>query len=194
MPHGDHRARFGARRHPHLVERSKRLYHKLVLGPVARRAAAIIAVSEATRRDVIHFLGVPASRVYEVDGADSRFAPQPNSEVERVRLRYGLHTPFVLAVGFAQPRKNLPNLLLAHRALFDRGHRHELILVGPGSPGPLPAGVRSLGYVPEEDLPGLYSAARACALVSISRRVWSAGGRGHGLGVSPGRLAGLVTG
>jgi glycosyltransferase involved in cell wall biosynthesis len=78
--------------------------------------------------------------------------------------------PYFLYVGALEPRKNLEMLLKAWREVRARC-AVELLLAGrvrsdftPPSPEP---GLRVLGEVPEEDLPGLYSGAVACLYPSL---------------------------
>ncbi|MCD6302472.1 MAG: glycosyltransferase family 4 protein, partial [Anaerolineae bacterium] len=98
----------------------------------ARRADAILADSESTRRDVIELLGIDAQRVHVVyAGVDARFAPQPQGTVQEVKARYSIAGPYVLAVGTLQPRKNYPRLLQAFAAVRQRSRiPHKLVIVG----------------------------------------------------------------
>lgn len=102
---------------------------------LARRADAIIAVSEATRRDVIDLLRVPPERVTVVpEAVDSEFAPPPAEEGRRVAKTFGVPGRYVLYVGQFDPRKNMDGLLAAFaRAAADK----ELRLVIAGDLGKL---------------------------------------------------------
>jgi alpha-1,3-rhamnosyl/mannosyltransferase len=149
----------------------RRVYHRALLPLAARRAARIIAVSEATRQQVLAHLKVAPEKVTVVPEATSAaFRPVSEAERARVRARYGLHRPFVLALGSVQPRKNLERLVAAHARAVEGGLEVELVLAGPDAapPGLEGPGVRALGYVPDGDLPGLYGAAAACAYVSLA--------------------------
>lgn len=147
-----------------------------------RRATHILADSESTRRDLIRLWGVPPERISVLySGVEPRFRPIEDPEEQaRVRARYGLGPwPFLLTVGTVQPRKNYPRLIEAFVALvregtFPEGH---LVIVGEAgwkAEGTFEAIQRSgmadrihwLGFVADEDLPALYSAATAFALVS----------------------------
>jgi len=81
---------------------------------LARRADAIIAVSEATRRDVIDLLRVPPERVTVIpEAVDSAFAPPSADEGRRVAATFGVRSRYVLYVGQFDPRKNMDGLLAA---------------------------------------------------------------------------------
>jgi glycosyltransferase involved in cell wall biosynthesis len=140
----------------------------------ARAAAHVLADSIATRADLARFYAIPESKVTVVypgrDESLRRVDPEP------VRARYNLPAGYVLHVGTLQPRKNLARLIDAVAAL--QPHRPGLTLVLAGRPGWLSepilaqaranaAVVRLLDYVPDEDLPGLYSGAAVFAFPSL---------------------------
>ncbi|MDW8064251.1 MAG: glycosyltransferase family 1 protein [Anaerolineae bacterium] len=147
-----------------------------------RRATHVLADSEATRRDLVRLYGVPEERITVLySGVDPRFRPvEDEAERARVRARYGLGPwPFVLTVGTVQPRKNYPRLIEAFAALVREGSFPDGHLVIVGEKGWKAEGtfeairrsglmerIRWLGFVADEDLPALYSAAAAFALVS----------------------------
>jgi len=88
-----------------------------------RRAAAVLATSEATRRDIIRLLDVDPSRVQVVyHGVRPRFRPLPLEQTEPVRRKLGLPERFILFVGTLEPRKNLVRLIQA----FSRLQRLEI--------------------------------------------------------------------
>jgi len=103
---------------------------------LARRADAIIAVSEATRRDVIDLLHVPPERVTTIpEAVDGEFTAPPPEEGLRVAKTFGVPGRYVLYVGQFDPRKNMDGLLAAFaRAAAVDG---ELRLVIAGDLGKL---------------------------------------------------------
>ncbi|HUG06333.1 MAG TPA: glycosyltransferase family 1 protein, partial [Candidatus Limnocylindria bacterium] len=103
---------------------------------LARRADAIIAVSEATRRDVVDLLGVPPERVTVIpEAVDTEFQPPSAEEGRRVAATFGASGRYVLYVGQFDPRKNMDGLLAAFaRAAAVDG---ELRLVIAGDLGKL---------------------------------------------------------
>jgi glycosyltransferase involved in cell wall biosynthesis len=81
---------------------------------LARRADAIIAVSEATRHDVVELLRVPPDRVTVIpEAVDSEFAPPTAEAGRRVAATFGVPDRYVLYVGQFDPRKNMDGLLTA---------------------------------------------------------------------------------
>jgi glycosyltransferase involved in cell wall biosynthesis len=82
-----------------------------------RSARRVIAISEATRRDLIEYLGISPDRVDVVhSGVDhDRFsAAAVPGERERVLERLGFDAPFLLCLGAGDVRKNLPLLVRAY--------------------------------------------------------------------------------
>ena len=168
-------------RYPETFPRINRTLGRCLFESAVRRAAALIAVSEATRRDAIELLGLSADTITVIPEApDPLFHPvRDHAEVARVRARYDLSRPYILSVATAEPRKNLRRLLAAFAACRAApGRDEELVLVGGKGwlGGPLEADVRrlaaaglvrTLGYVPREDLPALYAGAAALAYPSL---------------------------
>jgi glycosyltransferase involved in cell wall biosynthesis len=147
----------------------------------ARRAAAIIAVSQATKADIVRILGVDTSKVHVVYEAPSpRFrVVESAAELERVRHSYGLPPQLILYVGTIEPRKNLVRLLEAYARLRERrGITQPLVLAGRRGWKDkavyaaverlgLDGTVRFLGYVPTNDLVTLYNLADLVAFPSL---------------------------
>ncbi|HEY1291731.1 MAG TPA: glycosyltransferase family 1 protein [Chloroflexota bacterium] len=147
----------------------------------ARRAQAIIAVSAATKRDVVRTLRVPESKVHVIyEAAAPQFRPLASGgAVEAVRRKYGLPESFILYVGTIEPRKNLVRLFQA----FDQVRRHgcrscALVLVGHRGWSDaailasverlqLDGAVRVLGHAPTDDIVSLYNLAEVVVLPSL---------------------------
>lgn len=153
------------------------LLHR-VLYAAARRTRLLLAVSEAARRDAIIYLGVSPAQVLHVPlAADPRFRP---SDPEPARQRPGLEGRFLLYVGgliTADPRKNLEGLVDAYACWRrEEGRSETLVLTGrigeaaralEARAARAGAPVHLTGFVPDEELPSLMSA--ATCLVSASR-------------------------
>ena len=92
-----------------------RLYTVLV-ATSARRAALVLTDSQASRRDILTRLGLPAERVRVVYlAADERYTPIAAPDDVPVRARYGLPERYVLYLGGFDVRKNLATVLGAYR-------------------------------------------------------------------------------
>jgi len=164
---------------PQHHKRLNRWYLHLAVPLFCRRADAIIAISESTRRDLVAHFGIDAGKITVVyEAAAPHFRPAPAAECAAIRAMYGLPERYLLHVGTLEPRKNLVRLLDALDLLRREGHRLPLVLVG--AKGWLYEGffrrldelgwgeeVKLLGYVPDADLSAVYSAATACVLPSV---------------------------
>ena len=94
------------------------------------RAARIIAVSTATRRDLEDVLGVPSERIRRIYNApDPEFlesAPIPRDVIESTLERYQIRYPFLLYAGTIRPQKNIPRLVEAFAVLRGELENHPL--------------------------------------------------------------------
>ncbi|HTO88365.1 MAG TPA: glycosyltransferase family 1 protein [Thermoanaerobaculia bacterium] len=156
-----------------LPNRAAYFYARVMIRRALSRADRIITVSYNTKRDLVDYFGVPASRVEVIyNGVSPRFHPDvPANERERVARKYGLPPPYLLFLGGEKPHKNLQGVVRA----FAEARRlsplpHCLVLAGPAprSPARLTALIAALdlgtrvflpGLVEEDDLPGLLAGA-----------------------------------
>ena len=133
----------------------------------ARRALRVVTVSEFCRGELAERAGVDPENVVVIHGGvNGRF--RPDADPEPVARRLALKAPYVLTVGTADRRKNLTILDSASRRLRELGV--ELVWAG-GSRAHIRReasidGLRPLGYVEDEYLPGLYAGAQAFVLPS----------------------------
>jgi glycosyltransferase involved in cell wall biosynthesis len=171
--------------------RRSQVIERLTLGPAVRRAAALIAISQATAdalerqcpgssaRTVIAPLGVAPTLAGTLDSAEAATLPAPG---------------FVLAAGTLEPRKNLPRLVEAYRRLPAELRRaHPLVVVGAlgwetgatlRALDSLGEGAIRLGYVSDSALAELY---RRCAVFCYPSL-----GEGFGLPVLEAMAAGAA--
>jgi glycosyltransferase involved in cell wall biosynthesis len=147
----------------------------------ARRAAYVIADSEATRDDLCRYYGADRNRVRVVyPGRDEALLRVSDpAALAAIRARCGIHAEYVLFLGTLQPRKNLSRLLEAFASL-DAPEPASPQLVLAGKPGWLHENLRAqvhrlglsdrvvfAGYVPPTDKAALLSGALALAFPSL---------------------------
>jgi glycosyltransferase involved in cell wall biosynthesis len=144
-----------------------------------RRASAIIAVSQATKADLVRAYELDPAKISVVhEAAAPHFVPASPAQIAEVRARYLLPDHYLLHVGTIEPRKNLTRLLEAVHQLREVGQDIRLVLVG--SKGWLYEGffqkleelelsdaVRSPGFVPDNDLSIIYSGAKLVVVPSL---------------------------
>jgi glycosyltransferase involved in cell wall biosynthesis len=157
------------------------LLNRPLVDVAARRADAIITVSESAKRDIVRLYGSQAERIHVVhEAAAPSFQPVRDSAIlERVRRRYELAERFILYVGTIEPRKNLPRLIEGFARRRNRGELpHQLVCAGPYGwlsrdiedlidRLQIEDAVRFTGYVPFDDLAALYSLAEMFVFPSL---------------------------
>ncbi|HJZ45794.1 MAG TPA: glycosyltransferase family 1 protein [Roseiflexaceae bacterium] len=176
---------------------AQRLYLRLSTRWSARAASHLIAISGATRDDLVRYAGARPEKISVVyHGVSPRFRPiEDRAAIAAAQAKYGIRPPYFLYIGTIQPRKNLVRLLEAFAsATRDWGLGIGSRVPNPQSPIPNPqlviagkrgwltdaierqsaqlfgagsAAVRFTGYVADDDLPALLSGALAFVLPSL---------------------------
>jgi len=156
----------------------KQRYLKAMTRLSVRRAAKVIAVSEATRQDILANYRCDPDKVVTIpNGVDAEMRVLPESDVRAFRRTQGLPDEFVLFLGTLQPRKNLETLLKAFGKIAGQvdwplvvagalGWQYERIFQIVRHLG-LSARVRFVGHVPGEHLPLWYNAATVFVYPSL---------------------------
>ena len=160
---------------PETFKRRSRTQLRLTVRRTARKAALILTLSEFSRRDIIETYAVDPERVLVTPAAaPMHFKPVADeTELKTIRERYGISANYLLSLGSIQPRKNLTRLIEAFQWLRTarpddkppqlviagkRGWLDDDVFRAARQDG-LNESVKLIGYVPEEDLPALYSGA-----------------------------------
>lgn len=160
---------------PQTFKRRSRTQLRLTVRHSARRAARILSLSQHTRSDIMETYGIEPNRIEAIPLAapDHFCRVNDKRELQRVRHNYGIEGDYILSVGSIQPRKNLARLIKAYAQLrgdCSADKLPKLVLVGKCAwlyDETLRAldqvGVKDsvvlTGYVPESDLPAIYSSA-----------------------------------
>lgn len=148
----------------------KVLYFRYMIPRALKKADAIITISDNTKNDILKMTNIPPEKIKTIYlGVDRQFTPLNKSVCKKIGEKYNIKTPYILFVGMLEPRKNIIGLLHAY-ALLKNKKEHELIIVGKKGwkcddifntvkELGLQNNVHFLGYVPDNELPALYSAA-----------------------------------
>ena len=147
---------------------------------MARRATRIIAPSEFTKRETIEHLGIREDKIRVIfEAAREGMKPLPLGECQTVFAKYNIRPPYLLYVGTIEPRKNLLTLIRAYDELLKQtDFTPQLVLCGGRGwlfdevfklveELKLQDMVRFTGYVADEDLPAMYSAAEVFVYPSL---------------------------
>jgi glycosyltransferase involved in cell wall biosynthesis len=109
----------------------QKVLDRLAYPAMVGRYDHLLAVSEATRKDLSSLFKVPDEKItVAYHGAEEAFQPLTEKEEQEKFLRSkGLKKPFILFLGTLEPRKNISTLLRAFEGIKDQ-IPHDLVLVG----------------------------------------------------------------
>ena len=136
-----------------------------------RRATAIIAVSQASKHDLVSHYGLDPAKITVVyEAAAAHFRPPSPAGIAHVRHKYQLPDHFLVHLGTIEPRKNLPRLLEAFKQVRRDFPKLHLLLVGAKGwlyedffaqieAEGLDEVVVAAGWLPDDDLPAVIAAA-----------------------------------
>ena len=160
---------------PETFKRRSRAQLRLTVRRTARKAVLILTLSEFSRRDIIETYAVDPERVIVTPAAaPTHFKPVGDEiDLKAMRARYGISANYLLSLGSIQPRKNLTRLIDAFvslRKARPNADLPQLVIAGKrgwldddvfraAQQDSLGGAVKFIGYVPEEDLPALFSGA-----------------------------------
>lgn len=159
-----------------------RLAYRLTIKNAVNRAAKIVAVSETTKTDILKTFGVKSNKVEVIsEGVDEKFSRKlPDTQIQKIKNKYGITKPYLLFVGVWRQYKNLQRLAQAFDLLKERYHKDLMLgLVGkidlfyPEIKNQVmsakqAADIIPLDYVEEEDLLALYQGASVFILPSLT--------------------------
>jgi len=167
---------------PETFKRRSRAQLRLTVRRTAKKAAQILTLSEFSRRDIIETYALDPERVFVTPpAAPSHFAPVTDvTELRRIRMTYGIQRDYILALGSLQPRKNLVRLIKAYeslRGVVSSEQSPQLVLAGrrgwleaetirAAELSEARGDILFTGYVPDADLPAVYSGALCFAYPS----------------------------
>ncbi len=159
---------------PQYIQAKNLAFLKKQLAKSLRRSDKVIAVSEATKQDLITHYQVPEDKLAVVHNAVDHAVFQPSAKLraDEVRKKFDIPENYLLFVGNIEPRKNLLGLLKAYSRSFD-SHHAALVIVGGGKwswnnsdfqdelakLSRLP--IYRTGFISDDDMAALYAGALA---------------------------------
>lgn len=165
-------------RMPEVYQLSRVLWWRLQYQYVCRRAEFFLAISQFTKMEMQRILRVPEEKIYVVPcaAADYYRPVRETVQLHHVQKKYKLPEHFLLFVGNQNPRKNMKRMMQAFDAIAKRIPHHLVIAGEQGwkfrSEDILrtlqnPQKIHFIGYVPDEDMPALYSLAAVFLFPSL---------------------------
>lgn len=159
----------------------KRTYARWMVGRATRLAARIIAVSEATKKEILAFGPEQGGKVVVIPNgvredffewgekaAAARGSSAPDDQPPRPECLSKEISSYVVFLGNDKPHKNLEGLLRAWPHVRATHPGLSLVLAGVNSTRTLPEGAKAVGLVPDEDVPALLALAEALVLPSFA--------------------------
>jgi glycosyltransferase involved in cell wall biosynthesis len=155
-------------RHPEWFRPRERARRQLLTRSTARRARAVITVSEFSKREIADLYGIPSARIHSIHNGFTTRAARPGISRE----------PIVLFVGSIFNRRRVPDLIAAFALVARSIPEARLVIAGDNRTWPaenLPAVATAHGvadrvairhYVRDEELDSLYARASAFAFLS----------------------------
>lgn len=132
---------------------------------VSKESNKVIAVSNSTREDIISYLKISDKKISVIyEAANDGFKKITDKDaLTNIKNKYSLPEKFFLVVGANQERKNLKRILQAHSQI----NSYSLVIVGNVREQIASEKVLRLGFVPENDLPAIYSLASSLVYVPL---------------------------
>jgi len=150
-------------------------YHGWSTKFALKYAEKIIAVSGFTKKELINYYSAPEDKITVVCNGfnDALYQPIADSvEIKQVLNKYGIESPYIFYVGRLDKKKNIAGLVNAFAAIKEKykNFNYKLVLVGNAGLDfdeikyviedfDLDDEVIITGWVPEEDMPYVYSGA-----------------------------------
>lgn len=162
----------------HVPPATQRTMHFLY-SYAAHRADRVIAISEATKHDLVRFYNIPEGKVTVVyPGVDDFYrTPVSTTDIEAGLAFYGIQEPYLLHVGSLSETRNVSGLLEAFALVRATRSDARLVLIGRSYWGyDVGADIkkRNLGdsvvvidYLPKHDLRLVYNGASALVMPSL---------------------------
>jgi glycosyltransferase involved in cell wall biosynthesis len=146
-----------------------RLYFHLFLKRSMTIADKIIAISESTKKEIMHNFRIHADKIVVTHLAveEKYKLIKDNEKRINVQRKYGLPEKFMLCVGSLIPRKNIKRIIEAFKKIKGDGLPHKLVVVGKKGwlyddifhyidEHNLKEDIHFTGYVGYDDLPVIY--------------------------------------
>ncbi len=158
-------------KYPQSTQEGIRVAHKKRLAWVKKESDVILSVSRSTKDDLMELLKIPESRIIVTpEGVESFYKPQPPSLIEIIKKKYNIKGDFLFSLSTLETRKNQQRLIEAYKVVKESVPGLSLVIGGRTGWGEVLMPVNGVilpGYIPDADLPALYSGCLAYALPSL---------------------------
>lgn len=98
-----------------------------------KRADRIIAISEATKYDIVHIFGIEASKISCIYlGGIDRVEPSSDDEIAEVKKHFGINGRYFLYISTIEPRKNVETIIEGFDRLMDNSEEKVYLVLAGG--------------------------------------------------------------
>ena len=156
-------------RHPEYYKPIDVAIYRRKFHATLREADRIIAISECTKRDILHYGNFPEDRIDVIyQSCGTRFAQhESDSRMQEVHARYSLPARYILNVGTIEERKNVMLAVKAlpllpedlHLVVVGRPTAYTRKVVAYAEANHLSHRLHLLHGIPNADLPSIYQMA-----------------------------------
>lgn len=162
------------KRYPQYSDEKNQLFLNKFVPEAIRKADHIITISENSKKEIIKFYNVLPETISIIYPSFNKklFSPKSRPEVRKIKEKYRIPNYYFLFTSSLEPRKNVKRIVEAYHSL-PREAKDKYSLVLAGGKGWQDEGIWktidkaqksgdkiiTTGYIPEEDLPALYSGA-----------------------------------
>jgi glycosyltransferase involved in cell wall biosynthesis len=159
-----------------LQRKLQNLYYRYLLPIVLKKVGKVITVSESTKKDIIKYYNVKAENIVRVyNGINTNYLNYKENAVDYIFQKYKVKN-YLLSIGASYPYKNYDTLIKALKLIYAKDiklviaggkndYRNYLKLLSSNLG--LSDKVIFIDYIPQEDLPYLYSAAQCLVYPSL---------------------------
>lgn len=118
---------------PELFTKEHKLRFKVFTDICKHQAHEVVAVSEATKRDVIKYMKIPEKNIHVVyEAANESFTTDRNEDSIRETMeRYNIDSKYILCLSTVEPRKNMLRTIKAYeQCILNNNLPYKLVIVG----------------------------------------------------------------
>jgi glycosyltransferase involved in cell wall biosynthesis len=164
---------------PNVFKLYDHIYFRIMTPLYCRRANAIIVMTDTGKNDLIKYLNVRSDKINVIyESYHERFeVPKNEEKILAIKQKYNLPEKYIFFIGGITPLKNFSNIIKAYKIINNK-IPGKLVIAGfkrwkyAGDLGlikrlKLQNDVITLGFVPDEDLPYLYSSAQCLVFPSL---------------------------
>lgn len=157
--------------HPEFIEKRNLLRLKKLVPRAVKSSTRVVAVSEATKKDLVKLFELNPEKIDVVANAVDIKLYKPKALTNEIRNKYNLPKKYLLYLGNIEPRKNIKGIIEAYSMLPNEiSSKYKLVLAGGRgwNQGEINNALKQsakkdkiifTGYIDDRDKPEIYAGA-----------------------------------